>query len=146
MPNNLSWSTPRDNTNNRELTWFISYNGRTLPASEWAEEIGVSYQVLWNRHKNGWTDEEALTTPLLLKPDHNKVNTKEWHAYYGMLRRSRENGIDVHQPWRDDIMAFFNDVGDAPDIKARLRRKDLSRGFFPDNVSWCIPGTKVAIE
>jgi hypothetical protein len=36
--------------------------GRSLSVSEWSEETGMSYQLIWNRcFKSGWDAERALT-------------------------------------------------------------------------------------
>lgn len=43
------------------LKW-ITYQGKTLIASEWADEMGIPRQTLWARLRNGWTVERALTT------------------------------------------------------------------------------------
>lgn len=45
----------------------ISCNGETKTISEWANDIGCSYIVLYQRMRLGWTDEEIIRTPILRK-------------------------------------------------------------------------------
>lgn len=45
----------------------LSYRGETKSISEWANQIGCSYIVLYQRIRLGWTDEEIITTPILRK-------------------------------------------------------------------------------
>ena len=41
----------------------ITYNGKTQTMEEWADEIGLSVTLLYNRFYRGWSVEEALTIP-----------------------------------------------------------------------------------
>lgn len=41
----------------------ITYSGRTLSVSQWAEELGISSAAIGQRIKRGWTDVEAISTP-----------------------------------------------------------------------------------
>lgn len=43
----------------------ISYNGETKTITEWANDLGCSYIVLYQRMRLGWTDEEVVSTPVL---------------------------------------------------------------------------------
>ena len=43
----------------------LTYGGLTKPIRVWAEEIGMPTPTLYDRvNRNGWSVEEALTTPL----------------------------------------------------------------------------------
>lgn len=42
------------------MTKFLTYQGKTLSFSEWANRIGVSKQVIHNRVKSGKSIEEIL--------------------------------------------------------------------------------------
>jgi hypothetical protein len=42
----------------------IEHNGERLPMSGWAERLGIRAATLSYRLNNGWSVEQALTTPL----------------------------------------------------------------------------------
>jgi predicted DNA-binding transcriptional regulator AlpA len=41
----------------------VSYSGRTMTISEWAEATGLGASVIYHRINKGWNTEAALTTP-----------------------------------------------------------------------------------
>lgn len=64
-PGNLRWATPTENLRNQRRSRILTHKGKTQAMSAWAEEIGVSVQVLWTRlDKYKWTVEAALETPI----------------------------------------------------------------------------------
>lgn len=74
-PNNCRWATWKTQGNNRRTNKLISYNGKTQTISEWADEIGISTNALWERlHRNKMPLELALTAP---KGTINRWNVKE---------------------------------------------------------------------
>ena len=60
---NCRWATPKQQAYNRSTNVLIEYNGVKQGIRQWADELGVSYLMLDWRLKNGWTIEEAFTTP-----------------------------------------------------------------------------------
>jgi len=40
----------------------ITYNGITKTSAEWSKNLGLAKGAVWNRIKNGWTVEKAVTT------------------------------------------------------------------------------------
>lgn len=67
---NCKWVTHREQVINRRSfgsvfdTKFITYMGKTLCISQWADETGIPYKVLIDRlGKLKWSVEKALTTP-----------------------------------------------------------------------------------
>lgn len=60
-PSNCRWATYKEQANNTKATVFLTYNGETKPASEWAEIVGISQSAITHRKSKGWTDEECLT-------------------------------------------------------------------------------------
>jgi len=64
-PENCRWATGGEQSRNRRSTRFITFDGRTQCASDWAKEIGIAAGTLFNRFRSGWTVEKALTTPKL---------------------------------------------------------------------------------
>ena len=61
-PSNCRWSSAKEQANNTRSTIFLTYNGETKSASEWSKIIGISRDVLTRRKRNGWSDEQCLTT------------------------------------------------------------------------------------
>jgi len=61
-PGNCRWVTPSENSLNRKSTRWITYDGRTLAMSHWANELGMSIRTLKARiDYMKWPLERALT-------------------------------------------------------------------------------------
>jgi hypothetical protein len=43
---------------------WINVDGVSKPLGKWIEECGVSYAVYYHRKAQGWTDKDALYTPV----------------------------------------------------------------------------------
>lgn len=63
-PWNCRWTTMKVQANNKSNNVYITYNGETKTASEWAEQLGVNPATLLSRHKKGWTDEDIIEIPV----------------------------------------------------------------------------------
>jgi hypothetical protein len=63
-PENCRWATMREQNRNRRSTKFVTHNGETRCLKEWAETIGMTPQVLYDRLRWGWTFEEAISEPV----------------------------------------------------------------------------------
>lgn len=61
-PDNCRWATPQEQTDNRDCTQIISFNGKTQTLKRWSEETGIPYKNLLWRIRHGWSIEKALTT------------------------------------------------------------------------------------
>lgn len=62
-PDNCRWVTQKVNSRNRRNNRRITFNGKTLCVSEWAELLGITHQALSERlSSKSWTLEQALTT------------------------------------------------------------------------------------
>lgn len=67
-PGNIQWSTPVEQNRNARSNRLVTYNGRTLCISEWAEVLGISVKTLYTRLiTRGWPVERAMTTPVQVK-------------------------------------------------------------------------------
>jgi hypothetical protein len=60
---NCRWVTAKVNRNNQRNNRCVTYRGRTLTATQWAEELGLNSRTLHNRLSRGWPVERALTEP-----------------------------------------------------------------------------------
>lgn len=63
-PNNVKWSTKKEQIKNRRCTKIIEFNGviKTLP--EWSDFLGIDYKKLLNRiNRQKWSVDRAFETP-----------------------------------------------------------------------------------
>ena len=70
---NCRWVTHKVNDNNKTTSHMLTYNGKTQSIAMWCVELQLSYDVLSSRVLRGWSDEEALTTPVLTKKEQNLI-------------------------------------------------------------------------
>lgn len=63
-PGNCRWATQAEQNRNRRSVLHLTHAGRTMSATEWAKEIGITANTLLMRLRNGWSIERALTTPI----------------------------------------------------------------------------------
>lgn len=52
-PGNVRWATPKQQARNTNKNVFITHNGETLCAAEWAERLGLWPSTILNRAKAG---------------------------------------------------------------------------------------------
>lgn len=60
-PSNCRWETREQQQNNCHHNKFITHHGKTLTASQWARETGISLGTIWNRIYNGEPPSRILT-------------------------------------------------------------------------------------
>lgn len=64
-PGNCVWATPRQQSRNMRRNIFIEFNGKRQCLTDWAADLGMATQVLYNRiFYGGMSIEVALTRPL----------------------------------------------------------------------------------
>ena len=62
-PGNCRWATTVEQARNKRNTRMATWQGRTMPLADWADELGISLELLRDRLSRGWTVERAFTTP-----------------------------------------------------------------------------------
>jgi len=67
-PENCSWELPIVQANNTMNNRFISHDSITLTMSQWSRKIGMNYGTLKWRLQQGWSDQDAITTPVNHRP------------------------------------------------------------------------------
>lgn len=60
-PGNLRWATRAEQSENREATNLLTYNGVTLSVTAWAKRLGLPYSTFYYRLHH-WPLEKAMTT------------------------------------------------------------------------------------
>jgi hypothetical protein len=64
-PENCRWADNKTQANNRRVCRYLTFNNETHTIAQWAEKLGMAYNVLDNRLLYlGWSVEKALTTPV----------------------------------------------------------------------------------
>jgi hypothetical protein len=66
-PENCEWATPLEQAQNTRANKNLTHNGETKCLSEWERTTGIYRKTIAQRIKNGWTVEQALTTPVSKK-------------------------------------------------------------------------------
>ena len=66
-PDNCTWATRAQQSNNMRTNHQITYNGRTQNLSQWADELGIPRQRLSYRINKGWPIEKAFSDSKNLK-------------------------------------------------------------------------------
>lgn len=70
-PNNCRWATKKQQVRNRRTTLYLTLQGVTKSAAEWAEDLttqlGLTYQNIADRRYWGWSTHKILTTPVRKK-------------------------------------------------------------------------------
>jgi len=64
QPDNCIWADMQTQATNRSNNKFITFNGETLTHAAWAKRLGGGEALICNRLRLGWTEEEAVTTPV----------------------------------------------------------------------------------
>jgi hypothetical protein len=66
-PGNVRWATKKTQCRNRSNNVMLTHAGRTMCATDWAAEAGLTFATIRKRLRRGWSVERALTTPWLGK-------------------------------------------------------------------------------
>ncbi|MGW2692395.1 hypothetical protein ACWC3Y_11095 [Streptomyces sp. NPDC001296] len=70
-PGNVRWATAGQQARNTRVNHYLTARGQTRLLEEWVEITGIPKSTLFGRIKNGWSDEQAINTPVRPKaPDH----------------------------------------------------------------------------
>lgn len=64
-PENCTWVTKEEQYKNKRQNIMITYNGKTMCASDWGKETGISAQKIRWRYKHGWDVERIFGMPVL---------------------------------------------------------------------------------
>lgn len=71
---NCRYETFKEQANNRRNSVFITFDGKTLTLSQWAEVFNIGHDTLSRRISSGWNIKDALTKPVK-KQKNNRSKT-----------------------------------------------------------------------
>lgn len=60
-PGNVRWATKKEQSQNRRNTHWLTFDGRTMCAADWAKELGINVRLLYGRIKAGLPVEKVLS-------------------------------------------------------------------------------------
>lgn len=63
-PENCCFVTPKVNSRNKSNNSVLTFDGKSLCISEWADVLNISKNAIGLRIKYGWSTERALTQPI----------------------------------------------------------------------------------
>lgn len=66
-PSNCHWATRKEQGRNRRSNVLITFNGKTMCISEWAEELGMDDGTIHGRLRKGWPIERVLSKDLFTR-------------------------------------------------------------------------------
>lgn len=82
-PQNCRWATQKEQMNNVRYNRILTLNGVSHTLSEWGEITGIDWTTIQSRKRNGWSDKEALTTPIGKAKDYDvRVGKDELAAIF----------------------------------------------------------------
>lgn len=64
-PENCRWTDDKTQSNNRRSNHYITINGVTKTMMQWSEENNISYGTVQSRLRKGWSDVDAVSTPVI---------------------------------------------------------------------------------
>lgn len=63
-PENCRWVSMKEQCRNKSSNRILTFNGKSMTLTEWAEQLSMSVQTIHSRlFRSGWSVERALTQP-----------------------------------------------------------------------------------
>ena len=98
-PENCRWVDMKTQCNNRSTNHLLTLDGRTQTISEWARELGIPPGVIFQRKRNGWSDERALTEPVnsmkMYELNGEVHSLTEWESITGIPMKTLHKRVTV---------------------------------------------------
>lgn len=101
---NCRWATRQEQARNQRRSVVITFAGKSQTLSEWAEELGLPYYMLWNRiRKHGMDPAKALTKNRLcgLPGAHGTTSSYAKGCRCDLCKQARSNWYQKHKERRD---------------------------------------------
>lgn len=88
-PNNVRWTTRKEQANNRSTNVVITHAGLTMTLMQWSEHLGWKYGLIASRWKKGKRGDE-----LFKEPEYEKGKVFEFKGKFKtLLKWSEETGV-----------------------------------------------------
>lgn len=81
-PDNCYWASMDVQANNKRVNVYFVWDKQRLTLAQWEKVLGIPYDVLRKRYRNGWTTERILTTPVFVqysRKDGRRTHCKNGH-------------------------------------------------------------------
>lgn len=62
-PNNVRWSSRKEQANNRVTNVYVEWRGRTMTLAQWANYLGYKYGLIGSRWKKGVRGDALFAPP-----------------------------------------------------------------------------------
>jgi len=89
-PENCRWATQTEQTNNRRSNYLITIGNETKTMTQWAKKINISKNVIFIRLERGWSDYDAVMTPVhtgkLITIENKTYTISQWTEEKGYGR------------------------------------------------------------
>jgi len=72
FPKNCRWTTRVEQENNKRSNRFITIGCVTLTIAQWTKEMGYGQSVIQSRLKDGWSEFDAVMTPVRFRSKSSK--------------------------------------------------------------------------
>ena len=64
-PENCRWVDSKTQGNNRRTNHCVTIDGVTKTIMQWSEEYGIKYDTIQRRIRDGWSEQDAITKPII---------------------------------------------------------------------------------
>lgn len=112
-PENCRWATIFEQRRNYSRNVMLTFNGRTLCATDWAPIVGISAAAIMDRVRRGWTVERTLTAP----------TKRLWRVSVGNITHSARGWARILKIRHTVLAAQFRSAPDPAAIVRRLLRR-----------------------
>jgi hypothetical protein len=149
-PGNVRWATRSEQARNTSKTHYVTVGRERLSIADWAERIGVSRELIYDRISSGWSDARAVTTPRRAvhrgssESDPFRSEKRSWQHMIDRCTNPKNRkypryggrGIAVCKRWLNSQTSFLEDMGPKPSPAHTLDRINNSAHYTPQNCRW----------
>lgn len=95
-PENCRWASWDVQASNKRVCVYFEWNGQRLTLAEWGKILGIPYDVLRKRYRNGWNTEKILITPVDVRLSRNHPPLT--HCKRGHLLDEKNTYLNFSRP------------------------------------------------
>jgi hypothetical protein len=132
---------PIGRTNDKKISW--------LCLCECRNHTKTTNYKLTSGHTKSCGCYKAIATKKS-KTTHGKRSTEEYSIWAGIKNRCLNNneaaykrygarGITICDEWKNDFMAFYDDMGKRPSKEHSIDRINNNEGYYKENCRWATP-------